>query len=132
MVVVAHTKSGHTRGTIAIALPEKRDLLNLFEQHGTCTLLGLGISQVHPDDKFDRVVGREVSSQRVMYVKAYLDYVEIRGTKHIYHFKSDIDDTSSTQKRKKVVVFGLATTKESDSVQLVYATFGNRIGLQHD
>jgi hypothetical protein len=124
MIAFSHVTNKSTRGTIAIDLPAKQDLSSLFEQHGTATIMAIGTAQLHPEDHFNRPVGREVSQKRLVYTAAYIKSVEIRGIKHIYHFRSEVPDTSSLIKKKKVVIFGISTTKEEDVTKLMYATFG--------
>lgn len=112
------------RGTIALDLPSKQDLETLFTKHGTATLVYIGAARLATKAKFVKKQGRSFAEDMMDWFPAYLQRVEIRGTKHVYHFIAEnlpnkTPDEESTQK----VEFGVSTVAETDDVHLVYAFF---------
>lgn len=111
------------KGTIAISLPTKDDLNNLFNLHGTATLVCMGVGMLHPHDRFEKSVGRAIAVHNLNWVTAYLTQVEIRGTSHIFHFTTTIKSVD--------IDFGLSIIKETDDVRLIYGNIEKNQGDSH-
>lgn len=111
------------RGTIAIELPAKDDLINLFMQHGTCMALIIGAARLAKKKVFNKKLGREYATQMMIPAKADLTEVEIRGTKHVYHFVAWLPNNCPDERKVQCIKFGLSTTLESNNVAVMYGFF---------
>lgn len=112
------TKYVHVRnnaqGTIAVELPTKAYIEQLFNSHSNQAFIKIGVSKLHPKDSFVKKVGREKSSDNMMFRVCEISDVVIDGTRHVYYFEfhSDNPKISSCD-------LILATTAESDNVLLL-------------
>lgn len=105
---------GWSDKTIAVELPSKSTLTQLFLTHSTQTLIDVGYTFCNPKDQFVKRMGREIAAFRVKQSVATLKSIEIRGTKHIYHFDIRSDGA--------VVELGVSTVAESEHVCLIYGS----------
>lgn len=111
------------RGTIAIGLPEKDELTRLFTAHATCIALIVGAARLAKNKIFNKKLGREFSTKMMQPAKVDFTHVEIRGTKHVYHFESWVANNCPKEKKMQKIEFALSTTNESPNVNLVYGFF---------
>jgi hypothetical protein len=111
------------RGTIAIGVPEKQDLTQLFISHGTCIALVVGAARLAKNKMFNKKLGRQYSEKMMIATKCDLTRVEIRGTKHVYHFKAWTANNCPEESKVQPLVFALSTTAESENVNIVYGFF---------
>lgn len=111
------------RGTIAVGLPTKEELTSLFTVHGTCMGLFVGAARLAKNKSFNKKLGREFADKMLIPTKCDLDSVEIRGTKHIYHFKVWTANNCPKEPKVQELAFGLSTTSESDNVCVIYGFF---------
>lgn len=124
MLAIAHSRdtSGlgfQPEGTIILDLPSIEVLNNLFQTHSTALLVMMGVARCHPKDQFVKKTGRELAQTRMLQSIAEFSNVQVRGTKHVYHFNC------TTGKNK--VSFGLSTIAESKQVCLIYAKLDNNL-----
>ena len=126
MISFAHNNGDlvFKRGTFALELPNREFLENMFKTHGTATLMRIGHTRVSKLDPFIKKTGRELAISRMDWHKVHLQYVEISGTKHVWHFKVDLP-TKSNYSNNGIdsVVFGVTTVAESEHANLVYCHF---------
>lgn len=105
-------------GTIALILPSKEELKTFFDLHASKTMVRVGLAVCSDKDNFVKSIGREKSSGRLTPVVVDIIDVEIRGTKHIYHFETNMIGAKGFKEVK--VQFGISTIAESEHTQLVY------------
>lgn len=111
MIAYAHTnsaKAGFTlqEGTLAIELPSKKDLQELFSSHSTQLLMKVGKSKKHPKDAFNKKVGRTVSELKMVLIPVTFRNIDIKGVRHVFNFNGD------------GFSFSLSTIAESPNVHL--------------
>lgn len=123
MNIVHNNLSYLKRGTLVFELPTKKDLTNLFNLHGTCTLIKIGAVRLNNKDQFNKKLGVKLAQERMAFVGAFLSKVEIRGTKHVYHFTADVLNKVPGEDKTQQINFGISTVNESDNVQMAYANF---------
>lgn len=123
MNIVHNNLSCFKRGTMVFELPSKKDLTNLFSLHGTCTLIKVGAVRLNNKDQFNKKLGVKLAQEKMSFVGCYLSHVEIRGTKHIYHFKATVSNRVPSEEKTQEINFGVSTVNESDNVQMAYANF---------
>lgn len=123
MNIVHNNRGCFKRGTIVFELPTKADLTNLFTLHGTCTLMRIGAVRLNNRDQFNKKLGVKLAQDKMQMTGCYLEYIEIRGTKHIYHFVSKVPNRCPKEEATQDIKFGLSTVNESGLVQMVYAEF---------
>ncbi len=111
------------RGTIALGMPTKDELTRLFLCHGTCIALMVGAARLAKNKVFNKKLGREFSTKMMAAAKVDLLKVEIRGTKHVYHFEAWVANSCPNEEKMQKVEFALSTIKESDNVNIVYGFF---------
>lgn len=114
--------SSFKRGTLAINLPTKQDLLNLLTVHGTALAVKAGAARVHPKENFIKKVGRETAEKRMDIFPAYLKEVESRGTTLVYNMQLALKCSCPNQTIQFIDV-GFSTTAETNHVKLLYAYF---------
>lgn len=121
MIAYIHQNSeNHSRkGTIALDIPKKDNLNTLFTTHSNQTLILMGIAQLHPNDRFEKKIGRNVATSNISWLVVNLSSIEIRGISHIFHFNAAIKDNKDENNTVEVR-FGLSTIKETDEVRLLY------------
>jgi hypothetical protein len=110
-------------GTMVFELPTREELENLFKQHGTATLMNVGVVRLHPRDSFNKKLGVKCAKEKMSLVPVYLTQVEIRNTKHIYHFQAKVPNRCPAENDTQVIQFGISTIRESDRAVLVYGNF---------
>lgn len=111
------------RGTIAVVLPSKEDLTTLFTTHATCIGLVVGAARLAKNKPFNKRLGREYAEKMLIPTKCDLVAIEIRGTKHVYHFKAWTANNCPKEPKVQEIVFGLSTVAESENVAVVYGFF---------
>lgn len=111
------------RGTIAVGVPSKDELTKLFTVHGTCIALMVGAARLAKNKIFNKKLGREYSTKMMQPAKVDLTHVEIRGTKHIYHFEAWIANNCPNEEKMQKIEFAVSTTNESPNVNIVYGFF---------
>lgn len=121
---IVHNNEGFwKKGTIVLELPSKVDLHNLYVQHGTATLIKIGAVRLNKKDQFNKKLGVKLAKEKLQLVGCYLSFVEIRGTKHIYHFESKVTNRCPNEHTDQVIKFGVSTIRDSENVCVVYAEF---------
>lgn len=111
------------RGTIAVGLPSKEELTTLFLTHSTCMAFFIGAARLAKNKLFNKKLGRQYSEKMMIPTKCDLTHVEIRGTKHVYHFRAWTVNKCPKEPRVQEIVFALSTTKESENVNVLYGFF---------
>lgn len=111
------------RGTIAIGMPTKEELTTLFTSHGTCMALPVGAARLAKNKLFNKKLGREYSAKLMAVAKVDLDTIEIRGTKHIFHFNAWVANNCPDEAKMQKLDFAVSTTNESPNVNVVYGFF---------
>lgn len=112
------------RGTIFINLPDKKFLEDdLFKAHGSQMLARVGAARLAPGAQYIKSLGREYALSMSDWYPASFVSVDIRGTKHVYHFSVVVKNQCPKEPNTQVVEFGISTIAESDNTQLVYAFF---------
>lgn len=111
------------RGTIAVGMPSKEEITRLFLCHGTCIALMVGAARLAKNKIFNKKLGREFSQKMMQPAKVDLTSVEIRGTKHIYHFESWVANNCPNEEKMQKIEFAMSTTNESVNVNFVYGFF---------
>ncbi len=109
------------RGTIALNIPSKKDLENLVNLHGTCTLFYMGAARLKVGLPFVKKDGRDYAESMMVWCKANLLSVEVRETKYIYHFRAEVPSKAPVSNNVQLVDIGLSTIASSEHVCLVYA-----------
>lgn len=56
---------GHDRYTVAVEVPLKNDLLDLFAFGNKILKIDVGMSKVHPHDQYSKSIGREISKSKM-------------------------------------------------------------------
>lgn len=120
---IVHANKFGPKGTFIFELPPKSELDNLFKEHGTCTLFKVGVVKLNNKDQFNKKTGVALAKEKMNFTGCYLEYVEIRSTKHIYHFRAEVPNRCKSQGDKQTIAFGFSTIRDSDKVQVVYAQF---------
>jgi hypothetical protein len=64
------------------------DLHNLFISHATCIGLPIGAARLAKNKAFNKKLGREFAEKMIQLAKVDFKNVEIRGTRHVYHFEA--------------------------------------------
>lgn len=123
MIAYAHQNGdlAFRRGTLAIELPSKEDLEQVFDTHSNCTLIKIGVARLAKNRHFVKKEGRQYAEQNLIFCKSYLEKVSIRDTKHVYHFTATVENRCPGEPNTQDVEFGFSTCAESDFCQLVYA-----------
>ncbi len=111
-----HRKWG-TPGTLVVDLLTKDHLKQMFEQHADKIMMMIGLSITSPLDQFCKSTGRTIAIQRLSPQVASLDCVFQIGTKHIYHFNTELKLKHKTYH----VNFHITTVAEHDEARLVHA-----------
>lgn len=111
--MIAYSHDSHY-GTFCIQLPNKKDLEALFHMHATLMLLPIGISKLHPKDRFIKSIGRSVAESKLQNIAVRFKGVDVRDTRHVYQF--------TVESNRRSYSFGLSTIAENDSVKLIYAS----------
>lgn len=122
-MLYAHTREDdyfNMNATFALTPPTKADLHELFQVHGTQTLMLYGVSVCSKHDNFNKKKGRELAEARVVPRLVELRDIKIHGTKHVYRFKSEIE----VGHIKYVSYFELTTIAESEVVKLIKCQVG--------
>lgn len=118
---MSETKYVHVRseflpdGTIALEVPTKDYLKQIFDTHSNKCFIKTGITILHPKDQFVKKVGREKASDRLQFNVATLENVQIDGTRHIYYFNFESELSNYS------LVF--STISESPNVKLLQGWF---------
>lgn len=122
MIAYKHVRNGafSNEGTLAIELPGKELLLELFKTHSTSTIMSFGYSIVSKKDHFNKKTGRTVAEKRMSPQVVSFTGVRRRNLQHIYDFNVvvpnvQVDETDIT------INFGLGVVVESNQVRLYYA-----------
>lgn len=106
-------------GTLAINLPTKVTLTTMFLQHASHVMVELGVAKLSPKDKFNKKIGREVSLNKIVPVKAELIEVTQVGVKHVYHFHVDRIEHKENPGVVFEAWFHVTTLLESPNVKLI-------------
>lgn len=103
-------------GTLALEVPTREFLEQMFVSHGNMTLFNIGLSVKSKKDAFVKKEGRANAEKRMGYLKFELDNIDQDGTTHVYRFHT----TDMVVNRKKYFIsIMLSTVKESDNVRFV-------------
>jgi hypothetical protein len=97
--------------TLAIHLPTKTDLNNLFLSHANQILLPVGITRKHPNDVYSKKLAREYAIKNMTNVPCDLILISQKGTKHLYNFETEVNGYH--------INFTLTTVAESENVRLI-------------
>lgn len=119
-------KDVYEKGTFSIVPPTKKDLSNIFDTYSNVTLFSIGVAICSARDPYVKKIGRGFADKNVNLTKTYLQNVEIRETKHVFHFMA-LSTHPKTKKELKVF-FAFSIIKESDNVRLLYVHFGEDLG----
>lgn len=103
-------------GTLAVELPTKRDLENIFMTHSNKTLLRVGVSIKSPKDNFEKKVGRDVATKRLAPVGFTLDHIVQEGTTHLFCFTSENLELNGVNYYLSVC---FTTVAESEKVRMI-------------
>lgn len=110
--------------TLAMDVPTKEFLSQVFVTHSNKAMFLAGIAIVGKKDSFERKRGREVAIQRLSPLVFELDRVDQDGTTHIYEFYTH---QAKVADKAYCVRIRLTTVAESDKVKLI----GSHISLSY-
>lgn len=121
MVAIKHqnTEGEYPKATFAIKIPSKDQLLEAIELGHNVLLTKLGIAYVHPDDMYNKKVGRETAISKMQSVTGFLDKVEIRERNRVV-FNYTIPVLNEKVKLARYVSVGISYIPESDKTRLEY------------
>jgi len=83
-----------SRLTVALEVPTIKDIINTASLHTSPNIsMKLGITYVHPNDNYNRKIGRELSLTRLNTIDFILTKIEFDDIgRHIYQFNSMDDE----------------------------------------
>lgn len=102
--------------TLALEVPTKDFLQQMFTLHGNQTIFHMGIALKSPHDQFEKSIGRDIATQNMKLVPFTLTEIRQLGTKHLYNFRSSEIAHSHNQYFIRIT---LTTVAESDKVRFV-------------
>lgn len=111
------------RGTIALSVPDKQLLLSINNKIADGTVLLVGFSLCSEKDQFNKAKGRLIASNRMEPHKCYLDFIENKEGKQVYHFNTTLPNILSNNPSNVSIDFGVSITENSNYVKLLYACF---------
>lgn len=109
-----HVRQPNFNGTIALEIPSKDYLNEVFSTHSNMMFINLGVTKLHPKDKFVKQTGRDRAAGNMSQHVAQLCSVEIDGLRHVYHIS-----LKSTNPVVGDVRLWFSTIKESPNVMLL-------------
>lgn len=115
-----------TRGTIAVDIPSKERLLEMFANQEMSTYLAVGAAFLHPKDQFNKKIGTaRAESYALAEDPKYclLKSIEPREERWVYHFTTVVPDARPNMPMYISVDFGVSISKLSVTSRLEYALF---------
>lgn len=67
----------------------KEALSNVLHHFTEPFYVKLGVSKVHPEDEFNKRIGREVSSHNLKKVKLQLDHIKVEENRAVFTFTAE-------------------------------------------
>lgn len=104
-------------GTLAIVLPSKQDLEQMFTMHANQIVMIIGLTVKHPHDAFIKKIGREKAIRSMVHAVVELKRITQQGTRHVYHFRTE----AIVNRKTYSIGFSLTTVAECDKVNLISA-----------
>ena len=116
-------------GTIAVQMPDKKNLFEALQMQATSLLLPIGVSILSYEDKFCKATGRVVAESKIESRLCRINTVEVRRcglqNKYIYHLECEVPDPKRSNKQF-LVNFGISTTHDSEESRLVYVDYSSK------
>jgi len=110
----------YERATLAIELPNKQKLLNIFSNSNEITL-NIGASFVHPKDRYVKSIGREQSNKTIGNTICTIAAIKFQpADRWVFHFTCIVPNTRPYAPPYTSVEFALSVVKDSDRVRLEY------------
>ena len=121
----AHTHnkgSDSVPGTLVLNLLTKDHLKQMLDQHANKMMMMIGLSICSSHDQFNKATGRTIAIKRLTPVIVDFHVMYQKGTKHIYHFTTELE----LKHKKYKIEFEVTSVLESDRVNLINATIFNK------
>ena len=122
MIFVHNNAVDFQRGTFAITPLKKKILSRLNPDSGMGIIIPIGVSFVHPNDPFNRAIGRQVASANLTPRMAFLTHVTEESGRTIRHFEAGVKKPTFDEVELKIC-FGFSTINESENTHVEYCFF---------
>ncbi len=121
-----HIQNTELRGTIALEIPSKSYLEQVFSSHSSHMFLNVGVTKLHPKEHFVKRIGREKAEERMKQTVVTLASVEIDGIRHVY--KLTFNDEN---KKMGECTLWFSTINESPNVMLLAGSAMNSVWTEN-
>lgn len=118
--------SGFVRGTIAVNIPSKEQLLDMFLNHHQSTYLKVSAAYLHSKEQFNKRIGKDRAESYALSEESkfcHLKSIESRNGRWVFVFTTIVPDNRPNSPNVIGVEFGVAMSLESPNTRLEYATF---------
>jgi hypothetical protein len=105
-------------GTVALEVPTKHLLEQLFITHSNQIVVCMGISITSKHDQFEKKIGKQLAQNRLTPLLSTLTSININGTRHKFMFRTNEINLGN---KKYTVMFHLTTVAESNKVYFTYS-----------
>ena len=115
-----------TRGTLAIDIPTKAQLLEMFTSQVRSAYMLVGATFVHPNDQYNKKTGyARAESFALTEDPKYclLTKIEPREDRWVYHFTTLVPDARPNRHMLIGVEFGVSFYSSSENTRLEFAMF---------
>jgi len=120
MLQIRHKVTPYIRGTFAIELPSKETLLDVCELGVNNLKLLLGMSIVHPNDVYDKKLGRQIVGKRLTPTNFILSHIEIREKNRVVFVYETLLKHPYTKEDTLLLQVGFSYIPKSNNVRLEY------------
>lgn len=118
MAQLAYAHKVDSGVTIAVDVPTKEFLKTMFTEACPNTLFLMGVSRVHPKDKYIKAVGREEAKKKMVPMLAYLKSITFRDhDRTVYTYKINMPPMFNKQ---LVVTMAFSFIRASEKVKIQY------------